>query len=146
MLDCEFCKKELDITQEIVRTLLVKVIYPQRPVVESYILIMPIRHCKNVHDLTSGEFFDILEIVKKFQVIFAKLFGIKGYNLFVNNGSVAGQYVPHVHFHMIGRLSSEIISPFEILNNPELRAGLKRLTQLEMDERKRSIKNEFEKL
>jgi diadenosine tetraphosphate (Ap4A) HIT family hydrolase len=117
--NCAFCEENISL-QEVSRTLLTKVIYPRKPVVEPAVMIMPIRHCENIHELTAEEQLDIFVVIDKIQKIFVSIYKIEGYNLFVNNGVLAGQHIPHVHFHLFGRVVNEAISPFAILNSNDL--------------------------
>ena len=139
---CAFCDREVDI-QEIVRTPLVKVIYPRRPVVESAVMIMPIRHCENIHALSSEETADIFAMVAKIQAVFQKIYAAEGYNLFANNGIAAGQHIPHVHFHLYGRMPHEPVSPFTVLNSKELSGELRKLSAVEIQERVEKIRAEL---
>ena len=43
-----------------------------------------------------------LKTVQKIAKTLSQIY--KGYNLIQNNGKVAGQVVPHVHFHLIPRI------------------------------------------
>jgi diadenosine tetraphosphate (Ap4A) HIT family hydrolase len=128
IIDCEFCRKELDTTQEVIRTSLVKVVYPRRPVIEAAVMIMPIRHCENIHDLTIDEQTDTFAFVNKIQKVFAMVYKTNGYNIFANNGMSAGQHIPHVHFHLLARATNEAISPFVIMNNKELYDNIEKLS------------------
>ena len=142
---CIFCDSVID-AQEILRTNLIKVIYPQRPVVEMAVMIMPIRHCENVHELSQDESIELFEMIGKLQVVFKNIYGCEGYNLFVNNGLAAGQHVPHTHFHLFGRATNEKLSPFAVLNSKELYQSLEKLSPEEIRSRAERIKAEYDSI
>lgn len=81
------------------RILAIKDINPHAPV---HLLIIP---KKEIHDIQSmkPEDFPLLgEIVQVAQKL-AEQFNITdGYRLITNNGSIAGQTIFHLHFHLIG--------------------------------------------
>lgn len=117
---CGFCDKEAEKVQEITRTKCMRVIYPRKPVIKEHLMILPVRHVERVENLNEAETIGLLKIIKRINKCFAKLFKISGFNIIVNSGKKAGQSIPHVHFHFFGRSEKEKISPFKILNNPEL--------------------------
>ena len=139
---CAFCDNEID-GQEIIRTSLIKVIYPRRPVIEAAAMIMPIRHCEHIHALSTEEVADIFAMVGKIQAAFQKIYAVEGYNLFANDGIAAGQHIPHVHFHLYGRSKNEPVSPFAILNDTKSYQEVKRLSSEEIRERMERIRREF---
>jgi histidine triad (HIT) family protein len=76
-----------------------KDIHPVAPV---HILIVPKKEIKKLQELKQEDLYIMQEVVKAAQEI-AKIFDIEdGYRLITNNGSIAGQTVFHLHFHLIG--------------------------------------------
>lgn len=76
-----------------------KDIAPAAPV---HILIVPKKEIADLQSMTSEDLFLIEEVVKVAQQL-AKQFNItEGYRLLTNNGSLAGQTIFHLHFHLIG--------------------------------------------
>lgn len=117
---CDFCDKEIDCVQEVIRNDKIKVIYPHKPVIEEHVMLTPVRHTERFDELKEDEVIELANAVKKINKTFAGLYGTSAFNLFVNDGKKAGQHVPHVHFHFFGRSEQEKISPYKILNNPGL--------------------------
>ncbi len=76
------------------------------PVLQCAGMIIPFRHVGAPFDLTQDEWLDTFDLLSR-----AKLHldeeGPQGYNVGWNIGQVAGQTVPHVHLHLIGRFSDE---------------------------------------
>jgi histidine triad (HIT) family protein len=73
--------------------------YPQAPV---HILIMPKKEYKNLQSLPESEMGILTEIVKCAQELAVKYKCADEYRLLTNNGSLAGQTINHLHFHLIG--------------------------------------------
>lgn len=81
------------------RILAIKDLYPIAPV---HILIMPKKEIPDFQSLTPEDFPLLEEIVQVAQQL-AIEFGIQeGYRFLTNNGSLAGQTIFHLHFHLIG--------------------------------------------
>jgi histidine triad (HIT) family protein len=81
------------------RILAIKDLYPVAPV---HILIMPKKEIPNIQSLVPDDFPLLTEIVQVAQQL-AIEFGIQdGYRLLTNNGTLAGQTIYHLHFHLIG--------------------------------------------
>jgi histidine triad (HIT) family protein len=81
------------------RVLAIHDIAPKAPV---HILIMPKKSIENLQSLETEDYYLLGEIVEVAKML-AKQFGIeRGYRLITNNGSLAGQSVFHLHFHLLG--------------------------------------------
>lgn len=76
-----------------------KDIHPVAPV---HILIVPKKEIKGLQELEEDDL-DLMKYVVKAAQEIAEEQGIPdGYRLITNNGSIAGQTVFHLHFHLIG--------------------------------------------
>lgn len=73
------------------------------PYNSSHIMISPIRHIKNLYDLTQEEFEEIFQLIAKSQKIIGDLYKPDGFNLGVNIGKAAGAGEEHIHFHLVPR-------------------------------------------
>lgn len=72
----------------------------------SHVLIVPIRHCETILDLTAHEAHVImLRIISASRAI-DKVDARPGIAVWQNNGVPAHQVIPHVHFHVAGTLPS----------------------------------------
>ena len=74
-------------------------IAPQAPV---HILIVPKKRVEKLQDLKAKDFPILIEIVQVAQYLAKKFDILEGYRLLTNNGSLAGQTVFHLHFHLLG--------------------------------------------
>ena len=73
------------------------------PLSEGHTLVVPKRQVERLEDLPPE---DTAEIARQLGAIAKRVCavtGSEGYNILQNNGRVAGQEVPHVHFHIIPR-------------------------------------------
>lgn len=81
------------------RILVIKDRYPAAPV---HLLLITKKVIPNLQSVKEEDLPLIIEIVTLAQKL-AKQFNIQdGYRLLTNNGSLAGQSVPHLHFHLLG--------------------------------------------
>ncbi|KAF9525549.1 HIT-like protein [Crepidotus variabilis] len=67
------------------------------PLSKGHALVIPKYHAEKVHELPDSYMTDILPIAKKIAIAQ----GVENYNILQNNGKIAHQVVPHVHFHVI---------------------------------------------
>ncbi|KAF6754571.1 HIT-like domain-containing protein [Ephemerocybe angulata] len=72
------------------------------PLSKGHALIVPKFHGEKLHDLPDEHLVDILPIAKKIAIAQ----GLADYNVLQNNGAIAHQVVPHVHFHVIPKPSA----------------------------------------
>ncbi|MCH9632396.1 MAG: Purine nucleoside phosphoramidase [Chlamydiae bacterium] len=89
------------------RVIAFKDIAPQAPV---HILIIPKKEIPDIQSVVGEDIHLVGEIIKVAQSL-AKEFGIEeGYRLVTNNGSLGGQAVFHLHFHLLGgkQLSNQL--------------------------------------
>ena len=73
------------------------------PLSEGHTLVIPKRQVERLEDLPAD---DAIEIARQLGPLARRIqaaTGAAGYNILLNTGVVAGQEVPHVHFHIIPR-------------------------------------------
>jgi len=73
------------------------------PLSRGHALVIPKGHAVTLDQLTEEVAGDCGRAVRKVGAAVAKVLGAAGWNVLQNNGSIAGQVVPHVHFHIIPR-------------------------------------------
>ena len=77
------------------------------PLTEGHTLVLPKRTVARLADLTSEE---AAELGRQVVAIASKVLsatGAEALNILLNDGRVAGQEVPHVHFHIIPRRADD---------------------------------------
>ena len=105
MSDCIFCKI---ITGEISSLKVyenedVLAILDIAPVNHGHTLIFPKKHFANLEEIPKEDLAELMKVVKKIGKAMKYGMGKHGYNIQVNNDSVAGKVIPHLHFHVIPR-------------------------------------------
>jgi len=73
------------------------------PVNPGHVLVIPKKHFTNMEEITEEELCQVMKIVKKIGQAIKSGLGVSGYNIALNNDPVAGQAVPHIHFHIMPR-------------------------------------------
>lgn len=105
MTDCIFCKI---INKEISATIIEEsknfmAILDVNPKVKNHALILPKNHFENFLDFPIELGKELVEFSKKVIEIQTKTNPTKEFNLINNNGTKAGQIVPHWHLHILPR-------------------------------------------
>ncbi|MBU1901912.1 HIT family protein [Patescibacteria group bacterium] len=73
------------------------------PVNPGHSLVVPKNHYANFEDIPEEELCKIMKTVKKVGKALKDGLGVSGYNVMENNDPVAGQIIPHIHFHVVPR-------------------------------------------
>lgn len=73
------------------------------PVNFGHTLVIPKKHYADLLSADEATLASLILAVKKIAPILIQVVGASGFNLNLNNGSVAGQVVDHLHFHIIPR-------------------------------------------
>lgn len=74
-----------------------------KPINPGHVLVAPKEHYANILDTPEEILSAVISAVKKIAPAVLTAVNAKGFNLGVNNGSDAGQLVPHLHFHIMPR-------------------------------------------
>ena len=77
------------------------------PVSPGHTLIIPKRHIGSWFDITNEEKMGLLELQARAQIVLGSEFNPDGYNIGINDGSAAGQTIPHLHMHLIPRYKGD---------------------------------------
>lgn len=103
--DCLFCKIisgkiSADFVYRDDRLVAIRDINPQAP---THVLLMPRRHISSMAELgtADGDLMGHL-ILAAHQIARTEGLAERGYRLAVNYGEEGGQFVPHIHFHLLG--------------------------------------------
>jgi histidine triad (HIT) family protein len=73
------------------------------PVNPGHVVIVSKFHASNLDDVDDLMLAYMMRTVKRVGQAMRSGLGIKGYNVIVNNGKVAGQLIDHTHIHVIPR-------------------------------------------
>ena len=77
------------------------------PVNKGHTLIIPKKHFENMEDISEEELAHLMIAVKKVGAAIKSTLGVAGYNIIENNDPVAGQIIPHIHFHIVPRTDGD---------------------------------------
>ena len=109
-MTCPFCKKVEK--RKLASNQYAFVIRDSYPVTKFHSLIIPKSHKKNYFDLTKEEMNSCYELLIAEKESLKKLdSSIKGFNIGINIGKVAGQTIDHAHIHLIPRRQGDIKDP-----------------------------------
>jgi histidine triad (HIT) family protein len=78
-----------------------------KPVNPGHTIVIPKEHYQNIEDISAEDFIAVMMTVKKIGKLLKDKLGVIGYNVHENNDLVAGQEVPHLHFHIIPRTAED---------------------------------------
>ena len=78
------------------------------PANKGHVILFPLEHCENLQDLKEVE--HIFSVAKQISEAMVKGLQIKGTNILIANGMVAGQLVPHFAIHIIPRSEGDGIN------------------------------------
>ena len=77
------------------------------PVNPGHTLVVPKKHCENLLDADDEILKEIMLTIKRVAWAITSAFNLLGFNVEQNNGRVAGQIVPHLHWHVIPRFPED---------------------------------------
>ena len=74
-------------------------------------LVIPKKEIADLFELDAYEYDACFNLVKQVRKILVDVYQPKGFNIGINNGTVAGQTVAHAHIHMIRRYEGDVENP-----------------------------------
>ena len=107
--DCIFCKLANGVfeTNTLYEDDDFRVIFDASPATKGHVLILPKEHAANVFELSEETASKVFVLVKKIATVLKEVTGCEGFNIFQNNGEIAGQTVFHFHMHIIPRYKGD---------------------------------------
>lgn len=85
--------------------------YDMHPVSPGHLLIIPKRHFGSVFEATEAELSALWNLITVARLYLNEEYSPDGYNIGINEGSVAGQTIMHLHIHLIPRYSGDMKDP-----------------------------------
>lgn len=73
------------------------------PAAKGHALVIPKKHYHTLLDMPHEELKEVMEVVQKVAAAIMSTLQAEGFNIIQSNKEVAGQVIPHVHFHIIPR-------------------------------------------
>ncbi|MDD5749554.1 MAG: HIT family protein [Patescibacteria group bacterium] len=123
MSDCIFCKiikKELP-SYKVYEDENTLAFLDIAPVNHGHSLVVPKEHYQHIEEIPPELLAKVILVVQKVGQSIKKNLA-SGYNLQLNNDSVAGQVVPHLHFHVIPRHEGDGLKLWSQAEYPEGKA------------------------
>ncbi len=80
------------------------------PIHYGHALVIPKKEYKNFLDVPEEQLGELMIVAQKVAKSLVKTFNLDGFNVFANNGEVAGQSVFHFHIHITPRYINDNIS------------------------------------
>jgi len=77
------------------------------PVVKGHTLIIPKQHYNPITETPPEVLQKLIVVVQKIARAQVNGLGADGINVIQSNGKIAGQIIPHIHFHVIPRFKSD---------------------------------------
>ena len=77
------------------------------PLAEGHVLLIPKEHAETVDEMSTENAAAVLRHLPVLASAVRNATGCEGLNVLQNNGKVAHQEVPHVHFHLIPRKTGD---------------------------------------
>lgn len=71
-------------------------------------MIVPNKHITQFTELSKEEIIHLMRTVQGTQMLLDHIYIPKGYNIGINQGSIAGGSIEHLHVHVVPRYSSEL--------------------------------------
>lgn len=108
------CCSTWDANPLIAETPLMRAVLDGYPVAEGHALVIPKRHVEAFSELSPAELVDLGRLVSRAQLASQA----HDWTIAVNDGTLAGRTVPHLHVHVIPRRLGDV---------PDPRGGIRRL-------------------
>ncbi|MBI4535387.1 MAG: HIT family protein [Ignavibacteriae bacterium] len=110
-MDCVFCKI---VRHELPAEILyendkVIAILDINPIHYGHALVIPKTHCLDFLSVKESDLHDVLHVTQKVARAIVTTLKLEGFNIFSNNGRIAGQSVFHFHMHITPRYPDDNI-------------------------------------
>jgi histidine triad (HIT) family protein len=110
-MDCIFCRiiqrqRPAEILDESGKTIAILDI---NPIHYGHALIIPKTHCRDFLTIPESDLHDVLHMTQTIAKALASSLNLQGFNIFSNNGTIAGQSVYHFHMHVTPRYPDDNI-------------------------------------
>ena len=84
-------------------------ILDKRPIHLGHALVIPKAHCRTFLEVPPESMSGVMDATRKVCQALVSSFELEGFNIFCNNGEVAGQSVFHFHWHVTPRYANDNI-------------------------------------
>jgi diadenosine tetraphosphate (Ap4A) HIT family hydrolase len=145
-MGCDFCELP-DVKERIIVKNNYAMAFPtNKPIVSGHVLVCPVRCVSRMDELNHNETQAMIDLIKTMKKALERTYGADGFNYAWNEGSAAGQSVPHLHIHVIPRRKGDSKAfggePREFLYRPS--AERKLVSDEELQAVARNIRNSID--
>jgi len=117
MSSCDFCSDPEVKNRTITENNLAFAFPTNIPITPGHCIISPKRHVPTFEDMTTQEKLAVFELAEKMMAALRQVVDAEGFNCAFNQGTLAGQTVPHFHLHLIPRKAGDTgLDGFDIRN------------------------------
>ena len=104
MEDCIFCKivNEEIPCSKVYEDDLILAFHDVSPVAPTHVLVIPKKHFTDMTELSEDDMKYVVASMRAVQQIARELELDEGFRVVLNKGSLGGQTVPHLHYHLLG--------------------------------------------
>ena len=102
LTSCVFCDKTIT-GKSFYKSKKFSALYNIAPILPGHTLIIPNSHHESLMDLSEDELSGIMIFARKITLVLKTVFDSDGFDWTIQDGSSAGQTVPHLHLHIIPR-------------------------------------------
>lgn len=130
MEDCIFCKivKRIEPGYFVYEDDSIVGFLDNHPLNLGHTLVVPKLHYNTIFDIPNDLLMELIVTTKNIGMKVCGALDAAGFNLFQNNGTHAGQVVPHIHFHIIPRFENDPIR-FRPVRKPAQKESLEEIME-----------------
>jgi histidine triad (HIT) family protein len=81
---------------------------------KAHVLVMPVEHRETIQDITDAEAKILMIAIRQVSKAILAITNSAGISVWQNNGTMANQAIPHVHFHVAGTLDDGVTERGEV--------------------------------
>jgi bis(5'-adenosyl)-triphosphatase len=107
---CPFCDPAI-LGATFIETDHFRAVYNISPILPGHSLVIPKWHVESYMSLTAPELTEMMLLIQRGCRVLEQVFLAEGFNLALQEALVAGQSVPHLHFHIIPRQTGDLPEP-----------------------------------
>ncbi len=138
-MECPFCDLANLGARKFYENELFIAIYNLRPLVEGHVLVMPKRHVESVFDFNDAEKAGFFSFFDRCAFISLKYSSAYQFDAIMQEGTAAGESVPHAHAHILPRSANDHIAAGKA-------EWFEKFSENEKDTRRNLPKDEMERI
>jgi len=106
-MNCPYCFDKDVQSRIIYRDDLVMAFPTNIPITPGHVLVCPVRHIAKIDELSEKELSALKDFIVRIKNSLKKSMGAEGFNVALNEGSMAGQSIGHLHIHVVPRKTGD---------------------------------------